>query len=276
MATHHHTRASSDVRPDQCDPSPTRRARWLPRISLRVVLLLLTVFAVAVGYYANLVHRQRQAIAHIRAKGGEAFYPHDVIDSDMLPVPERTSLRLLLGEDWAVPVVVALVGDSAHTVQADDLRILSALPQLQILHIEQNPADALPTADEFRVLDELPRLHRFGITAHTIPAHVLAAIRESTQLRGLFLDARIDDAGFEELARFESLEELHVSTLGASADGVAHLTECRNLKRLKLTTGSLFITDTLRAKLLSNNPDLELIEPVHVDDPVRRAAPRTP
>jgi hypothetical protein len=54
-----------------------KQRKWL-RFSLRTLLVVLTIFAIWIGFEANRANQQRQAVQRILAVGGSITYQHEV------------------------------------------------------------------------------------------------------------------------------------------------------------------------------------------------------
>ncbi len=67
--------------------APTKRRRWLPRIALRTLLILVTVLAIGLAWFGNVWHRvqrQRQIVNQIEAAGGNAHLDYEFITESNL------------------------------------------------------------------------------------------------------------------------------------------------------------------------------------------------
>jgi len=104
------------------------RRRWF-QFSLATLLLVMTLFAVWLGWRTDRAHRQRRAVAALRALGGEVAYFHGGLMGPNDPQPPGPAwLRNLIGVDFFDKVVAVSFEQGA--VGDEDLRYLEDLPDL--------------------------------------------------------------------------------------------------------------------------------------------------
>ncbi len=110
--------------------------RNLPRralqFSLRGLLMLLLVTFTCLGYYADRVHRQREAAAQIRKLGGDP----------LLRSSTDTSVLKLRLARWLGPHAVYTISDvslGGCALGNDDLGCLAGLPNLRTLTLTSTP-----------------------------------------------------------------------------------------------------------------------------------------
>jgi len=132
-----------------------QRRRW-PRYSLRTLLLVTVVFAVALGWKVERVRRQREAVKWIREKSGWVRYDYEftfsekdgsiTITGSQEPGPEW--LSNLLGIDSVAEVVhVTLFND-----EVDDLSPLQKMTAIRRLDLNDMPvSDLSPLAGMTRM-----------------------------------------------------------------------------------------------------------------------------
>src|SRR5437667_6285916 len=123
--------------------TPTSKRRWVPRFSLKTLLISVTILGAFFGYFGHHLRRvtiQRRIVAQLKQAGGSVFYDWQigtaVHDFDRMTVtgtsarsepPGPTVLRRMLGDDVFAYVEVVSFGDSA-TRFAIDPRLLLELP----------------------------------------------------------------------------------------------------------------------------------------------------
>ncbi len=111
------------------------------RISLRTLLILITVFAVWLAVQVNRAKRQREAVAWVKANGGEVVYDWQSDEGQLVfnfnegvhPAPQW--LRGLVGDEYFQ--TVDFVGLSS--TQVTDLTPLENLTKLELLALSFTP-----------------------------------------------------------------------------------------------------------------------------------------
>jgi hypothetical protein len=117
----------------------TGNRRWL-QFSLRTCFVLLTVFAVWLGWWMNGVHEQRKAARVIREQGGEvsfydSFYVVDRVDlegtdiSDLTPLSRCKNVKTLLLDNTPVKDLTPLQGlRELETLWLDGTQVKDVTP----------------------------------------------------------------------------------------------------------------------------------------------------
>ena len=100
---------------------PKRKRRWF-RFSLKMFVVVLTVFCVWLGLLVHRVNKQKEAVQWVKDQGGAVFYDFEwnveggQIDDPQPPGPDW--LRELIGVDYFADVVkvnpVAMAPPSRH------------------------------------------------------------------------------------------------------------------------------------------------------------------
>ncbi|HVW38865.1 MAG TPA: hypothetical protein VHB99_16230 [Pirellulales bacterium] len=131
---------------------PTRRSL---QFSLRAFLILFTALAVWLGWQANRVRRQFEAIRSLQQAGGAVGYRPPLTNLRVVPI-EYFGMQLSWRDCFRIPTDVALSGEAAN----DELcRYLVDLPGLRRLEFH----DANITCDSAVHIGRLKHLERFCI-----------------------------------------------------------------------------------------------------------------
>ncbi len=216
-------------------PAPSKRPRRWFSISLRTLLLLVTVFALWLGWHARRAHQQRDAVARIQELGGAVAYDYEYSDDqgwipDAAP-PRPDWLRNIAGLDFFATVVsVALWIPSGDRCSDDDLHCLRSLPQLRWLMIE---GSTLVTDDGLEHVGVLAELANLSLT--DLP--------------------NVSDRGLAHLNNANKLESLIVERCNVTAAMLEDLSDC---PLSAITLSRCPIQDNHLAHLLSF-PQLEIL-----------------
>ena len=128
------------------------------RISIRTLLILITVFGVWLAVQANSAHRQREAVAWVKANGGHVRYDWEY-DGDFNPFKQKAEhpapkwLRDLVGDEYFQDVV----GVASIEVEVTDLTPLGNLKKLEELDISETQVT------DFTPLENLTNLKRLWL-----------------------------------------------------------------------------------------------------------------
>jgi len=198
---------------------------------------LITVFVVVTGLCmwlavrVNRAHRQRDAVAAIRALGGAVMYDYD-FDAAGNQIrnaepPGPAWLRRLLGVDFRNAATwVYLAG--APTTDAD-LVHLRNLPKLNWLHVGNKPI----TDDGLAHLAHCTQLESLDLGGTEITDVGLDKLTSLRRLKMLDVGGtEITDAGARKLQNLEHLADLFVSRSRITMDGIEQLQ--RALPNLKV------------------------------------------
>lgn len=207
--------------------------RFRPQISLRTLMIVVTLLAMFLGLYVSRAQRQQQALAGLNAAmviwdfqcpGG------DLADWDpAAPPPYPEWLRTLCGDEF-FGTVRGLIG--ARITDDDSLSHLAALTGIETLNLAGSPINV----DAMRVIARLPKL------------------------RTLNLDmTRVDDEGLVHLARARDLEELSLNHTSVTAKGLFALKSLPRLRHLQLE--GVAISKASLRRLRQTLPDCEIWGP---------------
>lgn len=168
---------------------PTRR--WM-QVSLRTVLVLVTLLCVALGLWVGSAERQRRAVADIEKLGGDVKYVEPAA-SEKFPV---TYLRRWLPADYFDEIEWV---DLANTQVTDaGLAYLQGLTGLQALWLNNTHVTDAGLAH----LQGLSRLQFLELAETEVTDTGLARLEGLTNLQVLALDnTHVTDAGLARLRK---------------------------------------------------------------------------
>ncbi len=243
-------------------PNPSPRRRWF-RISLRGLMILILVVGAVVGWMAQTIRTQRQAVAAVQAAGGFVRYDWQI---EILP---NTFIGPLPGTDpSAKRWVRRWLGDelfqSVEQVSLFDLRsaatlaAISRFDRLEILVINDKTGDEV----DYGALRRLHRLAALHLDGPGLTDTKLAAVCEIGSLRSLVIErCHATDAGFAHLARLRNLTHLTLyDTPNLTDAGLARtLAEMPRLRSLDLTGFPRPLPSTIRG-LARSQPGLVALQ----------------
>lgn len=212
--------------------APKSKRRYL-RLSLRSLLLLLTVLAVSLGVYLIRVQDQVRAVAMIERLGGRCWYTHEVDENRIvIPAPRQPSapkwLRSLLSDHFFTTVIMVSLNETQFT--DDDLELLVGLRHLQRLDLDR-PSVTDASLEHISRITSLQELHLFDTL---VTDQGLAQIARLNQLTTLTLSvSRISDDGLVHLSNLSELERLYMSNNEVTDAGLKHLSALRSLKEVQ-------------------------------------------
>lgn len=188
--------------------------------SMRAFIVIWLVALCAVGLHLRRVVLQSNAVTEIEEMRGYALYPFEVGD-DYIPIFPRPSPRHppwlvdAVGKDFLYSIVAVDLSDGSYS--GDDLSSLSALPQLESLHL----------------------------ILSTLQGDCLAPLASAASLRHLTLDeSQFSDVDFSHLRSLDRLEYLSLSTCqGIDHNCLKQLTFLRGLRFLNLSGNHLELRD---------------------------------
>jgi hypothetical protein len=240
-------------------PKPRRR---LFSISLRTLLVLVTVFAIWLGWRTTRAHKQRDAVARIRELGGVVSYDYEYSDdkgwiSDAVP-PGPRWMHDIAGVDFFATVVsVALWIPGGDRCTDDDLQCLTSLPRTKWLMIEgtslvtNQGLEHLGSLAELRNLSltDLSNVSDRGVAELTKLRKLESLIVERCNVTGVMLQSLsecplsaitlngcpIEDEQLVHLHEFSQLEILGLQDTPVTGAGLRHLGKLRHLRELDLS-----------------------------------------
>jgi hypothetical protein len=182
-------------------PAPSRR-RWF-RISLRTVLLLVTLLCIWLGIKVNQARRQKEAIAALKSiKSHIAFY-HQLDDEGRVNYRDEPSipawLRQITGDDFFQRVWAVSGGDAAFT---DEYAArLSAFDHLTWLRIVDSPAGD----ESLATIGNTESLETVQIINTPVGDRFMHRLAQAKQLQHLELQStQVTSDGFAKLPTFAS------------------------------------------------------------------------
>jgi len=242
-------------------PRPTR---WWLRLSLRGLLLAVTVLAIGLGYITHRAREQERAVRHIERLGGRVVYNYQ-FDPEVGRLPDAKPP----GPEWLIRrigpnftgTVIAVEPFCAGDASNQDLDILRALPKLQTLSLDgTNPK----VSDEgLKLIGTLTQLKWLGLHRAGITDEGLVHLKRLNNLAYLSLSGcKIDGSGLrhiehlpiqslglnytdlrapnlEHLAGMKSLEALSVMNTSITDEGLIHIRALTNLRELGIELTSI-------------------------------------
>lgn len=182
------------------------KRRWM-QVSLRTVLVLVTLLCVALGRWVALAERQRRAVAAIEAMGGSASYVDKRATGESFPM---AFLRRHLPPDYFNKVYHVNLGWS----QCNDMGLAH--------------------------LQELAGLRRLWLGHAQVTDAGLARLQGLTTLRELDLSAtQITDAGLVHLRGLTELRMLDLRCTQVTGAGMVHLQGLTRLQQLDFRHGQV-------------------------------------
>ena len=230
-------------------PPPKARRRW-PRFRLRTLFVLLTLACLWLGWQAKRARDQKQAVAAIRAAGGNIIYTYQVAPNGTLKDPGLPDssrplapawLRDALGEDFFITAYSVMLpspapGGGVQTVNTqvsdETLKHLAKLPRLKSLGI-----GALELTDSsLHLIAELPQVEHIVLRSPRLTDAGIAHLARLPRLKTLSIAGeQFSDQSIVALRAFPQLEWLTLNGGHMTNDGLAHLKHLPKLRRLALS-----------------------------------------
>ena len=197
------------------------------QFSLRLMLVLITAFAVWLGWQNSRSTIQRRAVEELKGAGASVVYDFQ-IDASGNSVPDASIsaprwLVNVLGEDFFARVIGINAHNnkpSATTTMDDALVALDSLPSVKYVHLGGSGV----TDGGLQHISKLTSLERLGLEYTKVTNEGIAKLRNSRSLRRLYLNGlRIDDDGVSQLEGLSNLEVVEVEGTKVTEVGLSAL-----------------------------------------------------
>jgi hypothetical protein len=231
-----------------------KKRRWL-QFSLRTLLALVTAFGVWLGLHLQKAKRQAAAIAAIKASGGWCYYDFQVVNLDAGKFDMQAAswapqwLRAQWGNDFLHDVEVVNMSfdeqpgrrQDNSKLDTDYLPFLEGLPNLRALYLHKTQVNDRG----MRHIAGLRRLETLMMwDAYNVSDAGTACLASLTKLKHLHISrSLIGDGSLATFSRLPLLESMTLQYNNFSDEGLAHLQNMRQLKRLAVGVSSQPITD---------------------------------
>jgi Leucine-rich repeat (LRR) protein len=247
--------------PTTTEPTPNTSPRttrhWL-QFSLRTLLIVVALIAVAMGLLMRYVHQQRdlvrlekEAVAEIEKLGGSVDYA----DHAQPVLPSLPSwLQAIIGEEKFRPVSSIDLANTKFTeANLINLKKLTAPKILLIYHTKFNDADLAHVC-------ELNTLEGLNLSDTHITSEGLVHLSKLKVLKSIDLCNRpITDAGIMYLSNFDTLQSLDLSNTLITDASLEHLSKLTSLEWVSLRDTQ--ITSAGAAKLQAALPNCLVRKP---------------
>ena len=191
------------------------RRRWL-QVSLRTLLILVTLLCIWLGWVVNRGERQRRAVVALTEIGGEVYYATDLSGAEKL-----FDLGRWLPRDYFDEVYLVSLSGRNNVTDANlaHVRDLIRLEGLDAAHTEVTDAGLAN-------LQGLTRLERLDLAGTQVTDAGLVHIQGLSRLEGLSLgDTQVTDAGLIYLQGLTGLRLVYLDGTQVTVAGVAKLEE---------------------------------------------------
>lgn len=196
------------------------------RVSLAALFVAMTAAAVVFAVKSNYVRKMRQSVAEVVRLRGNVEYRHQYVDHQFVDAdwPGPRLVRALVGDDYfAVPLHVDFTG--VKTLRDDDIRIVTNLPELEMLSLAYTPL----TDSGLAIAGGMPRLKALGLDGTSITPEGLRSIANATKtLEELTISNTV--LADEVIPILESLPRLRyvdISNTRMTANGITALRQRR-------------------------------------------------
>jgi hypothetical protein len=208
---------------------PQLRLQQLLQITLRTLLIAVTIICIVFGWWVSGARRQQAAVAAIARAKGEVGYDFQFgVDLFTPTGQERPAyvpawLFNAMGVDWFAEVERVIINDSrSHRSywNDDDMRNLKRLTSLRVLSL---PGGQFTDAS-LENIKGLTALQFLRLSGNQITDAGMEQLRGLTSLKMLHLsDTQISDAGVKRLSRLTSLQSLALDGTQITDAGLAQL-----------------------------------------------------
>ena len=234
-----------------------RGRRWV-RFSLRTFLLVVTVFAIWIGFQTYRAQLQSRAVSALQDLFVQISYDWQHDPSDYMYVLANVSpptpgwLRDAVGEHFFQTVV--RVNFEQTQTHDSDLQWLDALPDIRFLSLFDTPV----TNEGMRHVGAIPRLQTLYFFDTQIGDDGLKHLRNATTLREIQCgNTPITDAGLAHLENLNQLEKLWLGGTKVSDQGLRHLDSLKKLQFLDLRETNVTVESV--AKLRESRPNCKIL-----------------
>ena len=248
---------------DETGMHEPRRRRRLPRVSLRLLLVAVTLCSIWFARVASTTKRQKDAVAVISQHGGRVIYSVEV---DSLDTMSSIRSRLLMAAvkhvdlDLILPVTevrsryleAPSLQRGAKYAPSSIVDALPDLPSIQTLHLTHTEIRNVDLAS----LSHLADLRRLDLSMTRLHEAELSSI-ESLDLVHLDLSrTRVDDEGLKSLAKMNNLETLNLTRTKVTGHGLRYIQSLPGLKTLRIERSLVSSDDYEQFKQL--RPDVKV------------------
>lgn len=246
-------------------PRQWRVFRW--QFSVRTLVIVVTLWCIAVGYIGhrvNLAAKQRAAVAALRALGARVVYDYESVENPdkwWFPTSTHASpgprwLVALFGEDFVADVSEVDIDDplpiSAKSALSDDTWLrFPRLERVSIAVFSPSTEQAISGLPDLASLKEL----RLCYCSNNALAHVN---RFRNLIRLVIAEASINDDGIQPLLQLKSLERLALQGCDVTDNGIARLCEAKGLRALDLRECPRVTNESLLA--ISKLPKVDYLD----------------
>lgn len=262
------------------EPAPARR-RWRPRITIRLLMLLVLLCGIA-GGYAYSVRAQREAVRAILKSGGRVVYDWEWVPDETWtpnfewkPHPELTGLRKWIADRFGPDSVGAVAAVILQGISATDEHMnlvgrLKSLRELQLLGTSITDEGMAP----IEWLKQLQIYYVMDTHRHSPGGPSLRFLHHHRQLKNVALiSVPVSDQDLAHLANATSLEFLTIFDFPTKTpitdEGLAHLSALTRMNRLMLgetivtSKGLTLLRDMANLKaLMVTSPCIDDLTPI--------------
>jgi hypothetical protein len=242
-------------------PAPKPRLRWY-QYRLRTLLIVMTLLAVWMAHISHRARQQKMAVEKVHRLGGTVEYDFRVTKNITTGFPSHDPqakppgpawLRNFLGDDYFQTVVVLGLGGN-KTVTDDDLALLSDMPDLKVLNLDETNI----TDDGLAYVKKLKKLEFLFLRRTSIGDRGLEQIKDITTLQLLVLsDTKVTDEGTKYLQNLNLKSGLDLANTDVSDKSLQYFSKLKNLRNLSLADTN--VTETGAEELRKELPNTTII-----------------
>ena len=185
----------------------------LLQLSLRTLLIVVTALAVWFGFWANRVHKQRQAVDGLERVDADIFYTSHFqyagnakrFTRGETSVPSW--LRRILGRHFVDRVRAVILPDDQTT--DEDLAHLPVLRDMETLYVSSSKV----TDGGVAHIGKLRELKELILISDAVGDNGIVQLQNLEELRYLQLRCSLTDKGIERLASLKKLEYVQIGGL---------------------------------------------------------------